>query len=300
MATEASAEPVSSILSPFRHKNFAVIWSATIAANIGGWMYNAAAAWLMTSLDPDPLMVSLVQVAAALPMFLFALPAGAIADIVDKRRLLILVELSIMVLSAVFAALVMLALVTPAVLLAFLFVIGVGSALAAPAWQSIVPQLVPRKDLSAAVAANSVGVNISRAIGPALSGMLTVTAGIAAPFWVDAFSNAGSVGALLWWRSPQRSKRRLPAARFAGAVRTGLRYARNNPPLRATLYRAAAFFIFASAYWALLPVVARTQIGGGAALYGILLGAIGAGAIGGAVMLPRLKAWLGADGLVAA
>ena len=263
-------------------------------------MYNAAAAWLMTSLDPNPLMVSLVQVAATLPMFMFALPAGALADIIDKRLLLIAVELSIMVLSAVFATLVMLALVTPAVLLAFMFVIGVGSALTAPAWQSIVPQLVPRKDLSAAVAANSVGVNISRAIGPALSGLLTVTVGIAAPFWLDAFSNAGSVGALLWWRSPKRSNRRLPAERFGGPVRAGLRYARNNPPLRATLYRAAAFFIFASAYWALLPVVARTQIGGGAALYGILLGAIGAGAVGGAFALPYLKAWLGPDRLVAA
>ncbi|MFL9936284.1 MFS transporter [Paraburkholderia sp. RL18-103-BIB-C] len=300
MTTGPSSEPVHSPWSPFHHRTYAVIWTATVVANIGGWMYSAAAAWLMTSLDADPVMVSLVQVATSLPMFLFALPAGALADIIDKRRFLIVVELGIMVVSALFATMVTFDLVTPVTLLSFMFVIGAGSALTAPAWQSIVPALVPKPDLPAAVAANSVGINISRAVGPALSGIIAAGFGIAAPFWLDAFSNFGTVGALVWWRTPPRTGRRLPAERLASAIRTGARYARNNPPLRATLFRAVAFFLFASAYWALLPLVARTQMTGGAQLYGVLLGAIGVGAIGGAFTLPRLKAKLGPDRLVAA
>jgi MFS family permease len=263
-------------------------------------MYSAAAAWLMTSLDNDPLMVSLVQVATGLPMFLFAVPAGALADIIDKRRFLIAVEFGIMLVSAVFAAMVTFRFVTPVSLLAFMFVISLGSALTAPAWQSIVPLLVPRRDLAAAVAANSVGINISRAFGPALSGVITGAFGIAAPFWLDAFSNAGTIGGLVWWRGPKPEAQRVPAERLASAIRTGIRYARNNPPLRATLYRAVAFFLFASAYWALLPLVAHSQIGGGATVYGLLLGAIGVGAVSGASILPRLKAALGPDRIVLA
>ena len=286
--------------APFRHPAYAVIWTATVVSNVGSWMYNAAAAWLMTSLDTDPIMVSLVQVASNLPLVLFALPAGALADIIDKRKFLIGAELGIMVVSTVFAVLVTLGKVTPGFLLSFMFLIGVGSALTAPAWQSIVPLLVPKDDLPAAVASNSVGVNISRAIGPALSGVLVSLFGIAWPFWVDAFSNAGAIGALFWWRTPERSARRLPAERVVSAIRTGIRYVRNNRPLGATLVRAVAFFFFASAYWALLPLVARSQIAGGAEIYGTLLGAIGVGAIGGAFILPRLKAKLGPDGIVAA
>jgi MFS family permease len=301
MTTDATApKAAGSPWSPFRHRTYALIWAANVGAYIGTWMYAAAAGWLMTELSPDPLMVSLVQVASSLPMFLFALAAGALADIVDKRRYLIVVEGAIVAASALFAALVWLQLVTPVTLLTFTFLVGVGSALVAPAWQSIVPQLVPRQELPAAVAVNSVGVNISRAVGPALGGVLTVGLGIAAPFWVNAFSNLGSIGVLVWWRAPQAASTRLPAERFASALRTGIRYARNNPPLRATLRRAVGFFLFASAYWALLPLVAREQIGGGPELYGILLGAIGMGAIGGALALPRLKTKLGADRVVAA
>lgn len=263
-------------------------------------MYSAAAAWLMTTLDPDPLMVSLVQVATSLPLFLFAVPAGALADIIDKRRFLIGVVIGIFALSLVFATLVTLDRVTPMLLLAFMFLVSIGSALDAPAWQSIVPQLVPREDLQGAVAANSVGINISRAVGPALSGVITVAFGIAAPFWIDAFSNLATIGALKWWRPAPKLARRLPAERFVSAIGTGIRYARNNPALRATLLRAIVFFLFASAYWALLPLVARNQIAGGAGVYGLLLGAIGAGALGAAFVLPRLKAKLGADRMVGA
>ncbi len=289
----------SSAWSPFRHMTFAVLWSATVVANIGTWMYNAAAGWLMTSLDPDPLTVSLVQVATSLPMFLFALLAGALSDIIDKRKFLIFVEAAIAAVSVIFAAIVWFGLATPGNLLLFTFLIGAGSALTAPAWQSIVPQLVPKQDLHPAVAANSVGVNISRAVGPALGGVITAGVGIAAPFWLNAVSNLGIIGALLWWRSPQKGTLHLPAERFGSAIRTGFRYARHNLHLRATLMRAVGFFLFASAYWALLPLVARSQIAGGPQLYGILLGAIGAGAVGAAFALPWLQSKLGPDRLVA-
>jgi MFS family permease len=285
--------------SPFRHATFTVLWTATVIANIGTWMYNAASGWLMTTLNADPLVVSLVQVATSLPMFLFALPAGALADIIDKRRFLVAAESAITLVSGIIAALVWLSLVTPGILLLFTFLLGVGAALTAPAWQSIVPQLVPKQDLAPAVAANSVGINISRAIGPALAGVIIAGFGIASPFWLNAVSNLGIIGALLWWRSPQTTVHQLPAERFASAIRAGFRHARHNPHLRATLARAIAFFLFASAYWALLPLVVRSQISGGPELYGILLGAIGAGAVGGAFALPWLKAKFGPDWVVA-
>ena len=288
-------------LRPLRHPPYAVLWTATVVTNIGWWMYTAAAAWLMTDLSVDPLMVSLVQVSSSLPMFLLALPAGALADIVDKRRLLIWAECAISVVAATFAALVWLDRITPATLLLFTFLLGAGAAIVAPPMQSIVPLLIKRKDeLTAAVALNSVGVNISRAIGPAMVGVLTVGVGAAAPFWINAVANVGSIGGLIWWRPPKGTSSRLPVERLFAAIRTGVRYARHNPPLRATLFRAVGFFLFASAYWALLPLVARTQIGGGPTLYGILLGAIGAGAVVGAVVLPRLRARFSSNTLVAA
>jgi MFS family permease len=290
----------SSPWAPFRHASFNVMWSATVVANVGTWMYNAGSGWLMTSLDPDPLIVSFVQVATTLPIFLLALPAGALADVVDRRRFLIAIEIATTAVSALFATFVWLDVVTPLTLLLFTFLIGAGGALTAPAWQAIVPQLVPRRDLAPAVAANSVGFNISRAIGPALGGAIIAGFGIAAPFWLDAISNLGVIGALWWWRSPQKRGPSLPAERFGNAIVAGIRYARHNRHLRATLVRALGFFLFGSAYWALLPLVARSQIAGGPELYGILLGAIGAGAVGGAFFLPWLKAMLGADRLVMA
>ncbi len=286
--------------SPFRNTAFTVIWVATVVSNIGGWMYNVASGWLMTSLDPNALIVSMVQVANSLPMFLFAIPAGALADIVNQRRFLIFGESAITIVSTAFAALVWLRLITPGTLLVFSFVVTIGSAMTAPAWQSVVAELVPKQDLPGAVAANSVGINVSRAIGPALGGIIVAALGIAAPFWLDAVSNIGVIAALIWWRAPKKSGSPLPPEPFGSAVRTGLRYARYNSYLSATLIRTIAFFVFGSAYWALLPLVARTQIVGGPALYGVLLGAIGAAAVGGAFLLHRLREKLGADSLVAA
>jgi MFS family permease len=289
----------ASAWSPFRSRAFAVIWTATVVSNIGSWMYAAGAGWLMTSLDPNPLVVSLVQVADSLPLFLFALPAGALADIVDRRLLLIVVEVVTTVVSLIFAALVWLNLVTPANLLLFVFLIGAAGALSAPAWQTIVSDLVPKTTLPPAIAANSVGVNVSRAIGPALGGVLISAFGIASPFWINGISNIGVVGALCWWR-PATNSRTLPPERFVSAMRAGFRYTQNNPPFGATLVRAAAFFLFASSYWALLPLVARGRVHAGPELYGALLGAIGFGAVSAIFVLSPLRARFGANRLVAA
>ena len=287
-------------LGPFGHPAFTVIWTASVASNLGAWMYTAASGWLMTSLNPDPLIVSLVQVAASLPIFLVAIPAGALADIVDRRRFLIAGELVNTAIAVLFAVLFALGFVSATVLLLFTFVIAAFGALTAPAWQAVTPQLVPKRDLQTAIAANSIGFNVSRAIGPALGGALTAAFGIAAPFWLNAVSNVGINGALWWWRPAQRGGSRLPAERFLHAIRAGFRYARHNQHLRATFFRAVGFFLFASAYWALLPLIARDRIAGGPAVYGLLLGAIGAGAVGGAFWLTRAKERLGANGLVVA
>ena len=285
---------------PFRHPAFAVIWTTSLTANVGTWMYTAASSWLMTSLSPDPLIVSLVQVAASLPIFLLAIPAGALADIIERRRLLIVGEAANTAIAAVFAVLVSLDLVTAEVLLLFTFLISAFGAFTAPAWQAVTPQLVPKRDLRAAIAANSIGFNFSRAIGPALGGAFAAAFGIASPFWINAVSNLGTNGGLIWWRPPRQRISCLPAERFVHAIRAGLRYAGHNLSLRATLLRAIAFFLFASAYWALLPLVARAQMAAGPGTYGVLVGAIGAGAISGALVLPHATAKLGPDRLVAA
>jgi MFS family permease len=300
--SETSSRAAAKALSPaaaFHHPVFAVVWTATLISNVGSWMYGAASAWLMTSLNPDPLTVSLVQAASTAPVFLFALPAGAFADIFDRRKYLIVIEFLTTVVSALYAVIVGLGLAGPGNLLLFTFLIGTVWALSAPAWQAVVPQLVPKDDLPAAVTANSVGVNLSRALGPALGGATIAGLGIVAPFWINAASNLAVNGALLWWQPQKTAAKLLPAERFGPAIAAGLRYARNSPPMRATLARATGFFLFASAYWALLPLVARQRISSGPELYGVLLGGIGAGAVAGAFVMPRLKLKLGPDRLTA-
>jgi MFS family permease len=288
-------------LAPFRYPAFAVLWTATVISNVGTWMQSAGAGWLMTTLDPDPFTVSLVQVATSLPMFIFAIPAGALADIVDRRRLLIAMQCTSVVLVAGFALLVEWNRVTPGVILTFSFLSAATAALIWPAWQSIVQLLVPRRHLRSAVALNSVGLNISRAIGPALSGIIIVAWGLAAPFWVNAFATLWVIAGLVWWHPPKDERSSdLPPEEFNRAIRAGFRHVRYNPYLRATLVRSAGFFVFASAYWALLPLLSRDQVAGGPTLYGILLGAIGVGAVAGAFALPWLNRHVGADRVVIA
>lgn len=301
--TEATAKPAvdqaTSAWAPFAHSAFAVLWTATVVSNVGTWMHDVASGWLMTSISPSPLMVALVQAATTAPVFMFALGAGALADLVDRRRLLIVVMAILAVSTLILALLTLFDLVSPWVLLVFTFLSGAGAAFVAPAWQAIVPQLVPRNELQPAVALNSVGINISRAIGPALAGLIIAGAGIAWPYMLNALSFGIVIAALFWWQPPPRRESLLPAERFWSAMRSGLRYAGSSGPLRATLIRAAAFFLFASAYWALLPLIARRELDGGPGLYGIMLGAVGVGAVGGALFLPKIRKRLGADALVA-
>lgn len=294
-----TSRPEGSALAPFRHIVFAALWVATVVSNIGTWMQNAAAGWLMSGLTQDAFVVSLVQVATLLPVVLLGFPAGALADIVDRRRLLIGVNVLLVAIVAALGFLVWLDRVTPGVLLVFTFLVGAASALIAPAWQAIVPSLVPQNDLQAAISLNSVGVNIIRAVGPALAGIIIGVLGLAAPFWINAVSTVGVIAVLMWWRPADSAAQHLPPERFHSALKIGWRHARNNIHLTATLVRSAGFFVFASAYWALLPLVARDQIASGPQLYGVLLGTIGVGAVGGAFLLPRLKAALGPDNLVA-
>lgn len=298
-STSASSDSPPTRWGAFGHAAFTVIWTASMVSNVGIAMFDTASGWFMTNLSGDPMLVSLVQAATTLPLFLFTLPAGALTDIVDPRRLLIVVGIGVALISAAYAALVSLGFATPELLLITTFVLGAGGALCAPAWVSIAPLLVPLRDLDQAVAANTVGYNISRAVGPALGGLAIAAFGVSLPFWIYCASNFVILAALFWWREPQRSSDGLPAERLTSAVRTGVRHAMNNHHLHATLVRTLAFFPFASAYWALLPLIARSQMTQGPEFYGLLLGSIGVGAIVGSLALNSLKARLGPDNLVA-
>lgn len=293
-------KPQTSAWAPFGQRTFAVLWIATVFSNVGTWMHDVGAGWLMTVLSPTPIVVAAVQAATTLPVFLFALLAGAIADIVDRRRLLIVTNTFMAATAGALALLVSLNLVTPAILLAFTFLLGTGAAFMAPAWQAIVPSLVPRQQLTSAIALNSMGINVSRAIGPALAGILIVVVGLAAPFTLNALSFVGIIAALAWWKSPNQRESRLPPERIGSAIVVGLRYTFNSGPLRATLLRAVAFFIFASALWSMLPLIANVVLGGDATLYGLLLTSVGAGAVFGAFAMPSIKSKLGSNGTVAA
>jgi len=298
--TSKGAAPGGGAWSPFRSLPFAMLWTATVVSNVGTWMHDVGAGWLMTTLSPSPVMVSLVQAATTLPVFLFALVAGAVADIVDRRLLLLIVNLLMGVLACLFAILVASGQASVELLLIFTFLLGTGAAFAAPAWQAIVPSLVPKKDLAAAVALNSMGINISRAIGPALAGVLITAVGLASPFALNALSFVGILAALFFWKPEKKAEKQLPPEPVFSAIQTGLRYALHSPALKATLVRAIAFFVFASAYWAMLPLIARDLLAGGPGLYGMLLGCVGAGAVLGALLLPKVRKQLGSNNTVAA
>jgi predicted MFS family arabinose efflux permease len=285
--------------SPFQHRDFALLWTAALLSNTGSWMHEAAAGWLMSSLAPTPSMVAMVQAATTLPVFLLALPAGALADRADRRRLLLLVQGYMLLLAALLGVLVVTHTANTTWLLAITFGLGVGTAITVPTWQAILPQLVPRANLPPAVALHAVGINLSRAIGPALGGLLIVGLGIAWPFFFNALSFVAIIAALWLWRPAAATPAPHAESLFA-SIRTGLAHAPGNRMLRNTLLRSAAFYLFGSAYWALLPLIARQQLHGDARLFGVLVGCIGAGAVAGALWLPRLRARVGLDGTLIA
>jgi predicted MFS family arabinose efflux permease len=284
--------------SPLRHATFRWLWLASIASNIGTWMHEVGAGWLMTSLSSSPLHVALVQAAGSAPMFFLALPAGALADIIDRRRFLLGVQLWMAAVALLLAGLSLAGLVTVSGLLLLTLAMGIGTALMMPAWTALTPELVERADLPAAVALSSVGINLARAVGPAVAGVLVSLSGPWLTFGLNALSFFAVILVLLTWRRTPASPV-LPTERLLGAMRVGWRYCRGSPPLHNVLLRALAFFLGASAGMSLLPLIVRGELGGSATDYGLLLGCVGIGALGGALLLPRLRQRLSADRLVA-
>src|ERR1700733_9389224 len=289
-------EPLSA-WAPLRQRVFLALWIAALASNLGTWMQNVGAAWLMTSLSPSPLMVSLIQTASSLPIFFLALPAGALADIVDRRKLLIFSQAWMLVAAGALGILTLMGLATEGTVLGLSFMLGIGAALNAPAWQAIIPELVPREELAAAGTLNGINFNLARAAGPALGGLMVASFGAGANFILNAASFLGVMIVLYEWRRQARPGV-LPAERVIGAIRVGIRYVRYAPALRAVLVRTVAFVFGASAMWAVLPLIARYELGLGAAGFGLLLAWFGIGAVIGGAMLSRIMQFASHDTIV--
>jgi MFS family permease len=302
-ATAASAKPTPaggapSAWSPLQNRLFRSLWIATIVSNVGTWMQDVGAGWLMTELSSSPSLVALVEAADSIPMMLLALPAGAVADIIDRRRLLIAIQVYLLVVAGTLGILTLLDLTTAWVLLGFVFALGVGAAMMMPAWSAIVPDLVRTEELSSAVALNSVAINVSRAIGPSIAGVLVAAVGPWLVFILNALSYIGIITVLVRWQR-EHHKSTLPAERFLSAIRVGLRFVMHTQALKIVLIRGIAFFVFASATWSLFPLIVRRELQRGPEIYGFLLTCIGIGAVGGAMLLPRVRAKVSRDALVA-
>lgn len=289
----------SSAWSPLRNPLFRSLWIATIVSNVGTWMQDVGAGWLMTSLSNSPQLVALIEAADSLPVMLLALPAGALADIIDRRRLLIGVQVYLLVVAGTLGVLTLFGATTAYMLLGFTFALGVGAAIVMPAWAAIVPELVSSAELSSAIALNSIAINVSRAIGPAIAGLLVATVGPWLVFVLNALSYIGIIAVLVRWKREHR-KSTLPAERFVSAIRVGLRFVRHTRPLQMVLLRGIAFFAFASATWSLFPLIVRRELQRGPEVYGLLLTCIGIGAVGGAMLLPKVRARFSRDVVVAA
>jgi MFS family permease len=294
--TLISYEPSASPWSPLRQAIFRSIWIATVASNVGTWMQSVGVGWLMTSLTPSPLMVALMQTATSLPIFLLGLPAGAFSDLLDRRKLLLVTETWMLLVALALGVLTLTGYMSAWILLALTFLMGLGSAFDGPAWQAIVPELVERKDLPAAISLNATGFNVARALGPALGGIVVAIAGPAAVFLLNAVSFIFVLVAIYRWRRAPVVSNAHPED-MLGATISGMRYVRHAPALQAALVRISTFAIGASALWALLPVVARHELNLAAAGYGIILGSLGFGAVSSALLLPRLRSAIPVDKL---
>ncbi len=293
-SSAANKEKEQSAWAPLVHPVFRVLWIAAVVSNVGTWMQDVGAGWLMTSLSRSPLMVALVQAATSFPIMLLALPAGALADIVDRRRLLLLTQTWMLLTAAVLGVLTVLGMTTTQLLLGLTLALGVGSAFTMPAWSAIIPELIERKDLQAAITLNGLAMNVSRAIGPALAGYIMALTSPGVIFLLNAVSFTGVIAVLCHWNSPAKTSE-LPAERLLGAIRYGLRYVRHSRPVRAVMIRAGSFFFFASANWALLPVLVKHELHGGPGDYGMVLGAIGLGAVASVFILPWLRKRMSTD-----
>lgn len=283
--------------SPFSVPTFRAIWMASLASNFGGLIQSVGAAWMMISLSASPMLIALVPAATTLPIMLLSLWAGAVADNLDRRKVMIACQSWMLVVSALLAVTAWAGWMTPWLLLAFTFALGCATAINGPAWQAAVGDMVPRAILPSAVAMNSMGFNLARSVGPALGGVIVATAGAAAAFLTNAVSYVGLLVVLSRWE-PELPPKILPRERLALAMRAGVRYVAMSPNIQLVLLRAAVFGIGASAVSALMPLVARDILGGGALTFGLTSGAFGVGAVTGALSTRHLRARLSVEHIV--
>ena len=288
-STSSFAHWRTATLAPFRERAFAVFWLATLVSSFGSMIQTVGASWLMTTLAPSPLMIALVQTAGALPFFFLSIVAGALADIYDRRKLMLMAQLCMLCGAALLAYLTWSGQITPWLLLSFTFLMGSGAAMYGPVWQSSISEQVARQHIPAAVTANALGFNFARSTGPALGGMLVAAFGATVAFFCNAMSYIGIVATLLWWKPPSK-KHALPPEPLGAAIASGLRYVLLSPPLLAILVRCGVFTLSAASMQALMPVVARDLLGGGARTYGFLLGSFGIGAMASALASAVLRA----------
>ncbi|RYG71813.1 MFS transporter, partial [bacterium] len=253
--------------APLRSPLFRALWLASLASNIGSWMHNVGASWLMTSLTRDAGLNALVTAAEALPIFLLSLPAGALADIIDRRKLMIATQTWALLITGGLAALTFSGVVTPPFLIGFTLLLSMGSALTSPAWQAVIPEIVKKKQLPAAIGLGGISFNIARILGPTLGGLIIGAlaphiGNISAPgavFALNALSFSGVVAVLVFWKRPARNSD-LPPEHIVSAIRTGLRYTRHSPELCAILIRVCGFILFGSALWAMLSLHSRQNL----------------------------------------
>ncbi|NYT58356.1 MFS transporter [Alcaligenaceae bacterium] len=278
----------TSPLAPLQHANFRALWIATLASNLGGLVQIVGAGWMMTSISTSNDMVALVQASTTLPIMVFSLAAGALADNFNRRNIMLVAQMLMMVVSAALAIFAFAGLITPWLLLCFTFLIGCGTALHNPSWQASMGDLVPREELSGAVTLNSMSYNLMRSIGPAVGGLIVAVAGAAFAFAVNAVSYFALIRALKHWK-PVHIPNKLPREAFGSAMSVGLRYIAMSPNLLKVMFRSFLFGLTAVSVLALLPLVTRDLITGGAFSYGIILGCFGAGAIGGALLNARVR-----------
>jgi MFS family permease len=273
------------------------LWIASVASNVGTWMQNVGAAWLMTSITSSAVLVALVQTATNLPVFLLGLPGGAFADIFDRRKMLLITQGWMLAAAALLGVLTLTRSCPPGMLLFLTFALGLGAAMNGPAWQAIVPELVPRKELASAIALNSVGFNLARAVGPALGGLVVGATGPGWTFVLNALSFVGVMIVLYQWKRSPDVVGGNPET-VGSAMLAGLRYVRFEPALHAVLARSGAFVISASALWAILPLVAKLELHSESSGYGVLLGCLGLGSILGALILSRMRSKIRVDTIV--
>ena len=277
---------------------FRAIWIATVVSNLGTWMHLVAASWLMTSITASAALVALVQTAQSVPAFVLALPGGALADVVDRRRMVIAAQGWQLVVAAGLGVVTLADATTPGLLLAFTAALGVGTALGLPVFWAITPEIVPRELLPSAISLNSAAFTVAQALGPGLGGLLVAALGPGEVFLLNAASFLALLAAIASWRRPAPVST-LPPEHVAGAIRTGVRYVANARPFQVVLLRVLTHAACFSALPALLVVVARTELDLGAGGYGALYGCFGAGGAAGALLLPWLRSRMSTDRLVA-